>query len=141
MLIRHARYLSGGQKQRVALARALAVEPQLLLLDEPFNQIDGYRKNAFRRNLFNYLKARGISCIVATHDCVDALSFADQVLVIKDGAVISQSTPMDLYQDPPSRYVASLFGEVNEISVKVLYPSYNNEISVLIYPHELKCEC
>lgn len=134
----HARYLSGGQKQRVALARAIALEPQLLLLDEPFNQIDGFRKNAFRRNLFNYLKQRKISCIVATHDTVDALSFADKVLVMQSGKILAQATPMEMYQNPPNKYVASLFGEVNEIAVRVLFPNYEYDTNVLIYPHELK---
>ncbi len=67
--------LSGGQKQRVAIARALAKETELLLLDEPFGQIDNFKKNSLRRNLFSYLKEKNIACIVATHDKNDALSF------------------------------------------------------------------
>ncbi len=132
-----ARFLSGGQKQRVALARAIAVEPKLLLLDEPFNQIDGFRKNAFRRNLFYYLKTRKITCIVATHDSVDALSFADQVLVMKKGEIVAQDSPINLYNNPTSYYVASLFGEVNAIAVTELIPNADFEGDVLIYPHEL----
>jgi ABC-type nitrate/sulfonate/bicarbonate transport system ATPase subunit len=76
-------YLSGGQQQRVALAKVLALEPEVLLLDEPFSHIDNFRKNALRRNLFAYLKNKGITVIVATHDSTDALSFADETIVLK----------------------------------------------------------
>ena len=82
--------LSGGQQQRVAIARALAKEPELLLLDEPFGQIDNFKKRSLRRMLFSYLKEKNIACIVATHDAEDALAFADQMMVIKKGKVIAR---------------------------------------------------
>lgn len=133
------RFLSGGQQQRVALARVLANEPKLLLLDEPFSQIDGFRKNAFRRNLFSYLKKKNISCVVATHDSIDALSYADKVIVIKDGQLLTEQNPNELYNNPPTRYIASLFGEVNEIPLRLLLPEEKNK-GVLIYPHEIKVD-
>jgi len=80
-----AKFLSGGQQQRVALVRVLALEPEVILLDEPFSQIDAFRKNALRRNLFRYLKQKGITCIIATHDSTDALSFADEAIVMRNG--------------------------------------------------------
>ena len=86
-----AKYLSGGQMQRVALARVLAVEPKGLLLDEPFSHIDNFRKNALRRNLFAYLKRKEITVIVATHDSADALSFADETIVMKKGNLIEKA--------------------------------------------------
>ena len=79
--------LSGGQKQRVALAKALANEPKLILLDEPFSSIDTFRKNKLRRNLFSYLKEQGISCITATHDSDEALSFSDTLLIDRKSVV------------------------------------------------------
>ena len=118
--------LSGGQQQRVAIARALAKEPELLLLDEPFSQIDNFKKNTLRRKLFQYLKDKNIACIVATHDGSDALSFSNQLIVIKDHSILAQGKPNELYQFPPNKYVAALFDDVNEIEidgdVKLLYP-------------------
>lgn len=127
-----AKYLSGGQQQRVALARVLALEPQILLLDEPFSQIDSFRKNALRRNVFQYLKEKKITCIIATHDSTDALSFSDETIVMKDGKIIAKDAPQHLYNHPKNRYVASLFGEVNEIEL--------DGNTHLVYPHQLQLD-
>jgi ABC-type sulfate/molybdate transport systems ATPase subunit len=125
-----AKNLSGGQMQRVAIARVLALEPEVLLLDEPFSHIDNFRKNSLRRKLFSYLKEKQITCLVATHDSTDVLSFADEVLVMKNGEIIESGTPKTLYENPISKYIASLFGDINELKIdgKVNY----------IYPHQLK---
>jgi ABC-type sulfate/molybdate transport systems ATPase subunit len=88
-----AKNLSGGQMQRVALARVLALEPEVLLLDEPFSHIDNFRKNSLRRKLFSYLKEKEITTIFATHDSADVLSFADELLVLKDGRLIEEGKP------------------------------------------------
>ena len=132
--------LSGGQQQRVAIARALAKEPDLLLLDEPFGQIDNFKKRSLRRMLFSYLKEKNISCLVATHDAEDALSFADKMIAIRDGKVIAASTPKELYDNPGNKYVAYLFDEVSEFILdgtkKLLYPQ---QIKI-IESSELKAE-
>jgi ABC-type proline/glycine betaine transport system ATPase subunit len=122
--------LSGGQQQRVAIARALAKEPELILLDEPFGQIDNFKKNSLRRKLFSYLKEKNISCIVATHDGDDALSFADQMMVIKNKKVIAFDSPKNLYKSPPEHYVAALFDDVNEL--------YIDGEKKLMYPHQIQ---
>ena len=122
--------LSGGQQQRVAIARALAKEPELILLDEPFGQIDNFKKNSLRRKLFSYLKEKNISCIVATHDGDDALSFADQMMVIKNKKVIALDSPRNLYKNPSEHYVAALFDDVNEL--------YIAGKKRLIYPHQIQ---
>ena len=122
--------LSGGQQQRVAIARALAKEPELILLDEPFGQIDNFKKNSLRRKLFSYLKEKNISCIVATHDGDDALSFADQMMVIKNKKVIAFDSPRNLYKSPPEHYVAALFDDVNEL--------YIDGERRLMYPHQIQ---
>ncbi|WP_412476594.1 ABC transporter ATP-binding protein [Flavobacterium sp. TBRC 19031] len=124
-----AKYLSGGQMQRVALARVLALEPEVLLLDEPFSHIDNFRKNSLRRKLFAYLKEKQITSIVATHDSSDVLSFADEVLVMQNGQIIASDSPENLYRNPNSKYIASLFGDVNEIEI--------NGNKRYVYPHQL----
>jgi ABC-type sulfate/molybdate transport systems ATPase subunit len=125
-----AKYLSGGQMQRVALARVLALEPEVLLLDEPFSHIDNFRKNSLRRKLFAYLKEKQITTIVATHDSSDVLSFADDVLVMQNGQIIASDSPENLYRNPTSKYIASLFGDVNEIEI--------NGNKRYVYPHQLQ---
>jgi ABC-type sulfate/molybdate transport systems ATPase subunit len=125
-----AKNLSGGQMQRVAIARVLALEPEVLLLDEPFSHIDNFRKNSLRRRLFAYLKEKGITCIVATHDSTDVLSFADEVLVMQQGVIMEQGTPKEVFNNPKNSYVASLFGDVNEILI-------NGKVQ-FVYPHQLE---
>ncbi|WP_428743682.1 ABC transporter ATP-binding protein [Tenacibaculum sp.] len=122
--------LSGGQQQRVAIARALAKEPELLLLDEPFSQIDNFKKNSLRRRLFAYLKKKNIACIIATHDGNDALSFADKMMVIRNHQVLAYDSPSNLYKNPKEKYTASLFDDVNEILI-------NNQL-LLLYPNQLE---
>lgn len=126
------KYLSGGQMQRVAIARVLALEPEILLFDEPFSHIDNSRKNNLRRSVFNYAKDNNITCIVATHDINDALSFSDKIIVLKKGELIIEKSPELIYNSPSSYYIASLFGEVNEIKI--------NSVSHYVYPHELKVD-
>jgi ABC-type Fe3+/spermidine/putrescine transport system ATPase subunit len=133
-----AKYLSGGQQQRVALARVLALEPEVLLLDEPFSQIDNFRKNALRRNLFAYLKAKDVTCIIATHDSTDALSFSDETVVMKDGTILAKAESAHLYKNPINKYTASLFGEVNELKASQLIENYLEDETLLLYPHQLK---
>lgn len=125
-----AKYLSGGQMQRVALAKVLAKEPELLLLDEPFSHIDNFRKNSLRRNIFNYLKEKNITCIIATHDVNDSLSFTDEILVMKDGKLIVKGDTFEVYNEKPNKYVASLFDDVSEIELK--------GEKKLFYPHEFE---
>ena len=134
-----AKFLSGGQQQRVALARVLALEPEILLLDEPFSQIDSFRKNSLRRNLFRYLKDKGVTCIIATHDSTDALSFSDETIVVQNGKVVAIGDSKTLYENPTTKYIASLFGEVNELRLtQVIDVEPEEDQLLLLYPHQLK---
>lgn len=132
-----AKYLSGGQQQRVALARVLALEPKVLLLDEPFSQIDVFRRNNLRRNLFKYLREKQITCIFATHDSTDILAFADEAIVMKDGRLRHKGRPKAIYENPEDFYTASLFGEVNEIPAHLVSGQKGKGKTVLCYPHQL----
>ncbi len=130
--------LSGGQKQRVALAKALAKRPELLLLDEPFGNIDNFRRSALRRNLFAYLKRNKITSITATHDKTDILSFAEETIVIHMGEIIAKEDTLKIYQNPENYYVASLFGEVNELPITAFLSDSDIDHTILVYPHELQ---
>tara|TARA_B100001079_G_scaffold220216_1_gene195953 strand:+ start:1880 stop:2851 length:972 start_codon:yes stop_codon:yes gene_type:complete len=138
MANKKTKLLSGGQQQRVALARALAKEPEMVLLDEPFSHIDHFRKNNLRRKVFKYLKDQNITCIIATHDITDALAFADTTMVLKDHNIYAKATPEDLYNNPPNKYVASLFGDVNEVMLKDIVQNETSTKKIILYPEELK---
>ncbi|APY10923.1 ABC transporter ATP-binding protein [Seonamhaeicola sp. S2-3] len=121
--------LSGGQKQRVALARAIAKQPEIILLDEPFSHIDNFKKQSLRRSLFKYLKEKNITCIVATHDKDDAISFSDKMIVINNKKIIASGTPEQLYNNPKTPLIASFFGEFNVIEPYGII--YANQIKVV----------
>ncbi len=131
-------YLSGGQMQRVALARILALESEVILLDEPFSHIDNFRKNSLRRKVFTYLKENGITCIIATHDSKDILAYSDETLVLRNGKVIANAATKALYENPKDFYVATLFDDVSALPRYVLNVNSNDETLVLVYPHQLK---
>lgn len=126
--------LSGGQKQRVAIAQALANKPKLLLLDEPFSHIDQFKKNQLRRNLFAFLKKENITCLFATHDATDMLSFSDKTLVLQSGKLLDFRSPENLYQNPKSYKIAALFGEVNKLEGRFFF---NESGQYLVYPNEV----
>lgn len=108
---RYPHELSGGQQQRVALARALAPEPQLLLLDEPFSNLDGELRRRLSLEVRDILKARGTSAILVTHDQEEAFAVSDHVGVFKEGRLEQWDTPYNLYHEPATPFVASFIGQ------------------------------
>lgn len=110
---RYPHELSGGQQQRVALARALAPNPKILLLDEPFSNLDELLKGRVRRELRSILKAANVSSILVTHDTKDALATADRLAVMQQGRILQLATPQRVYHNPKNTYVADFFGPCN----------------------------
>lgn len=110
---RYPHQLSGGQQQRVALARALAVQPRLVLLDEPFAGLDAALRAAVRDDVRRVLREAGTTAVLVTHDQDEALSVADRVAVIRDGRIAQVGTPGDVYRRPTDPEVARFVGEAN----------------------------
>jgi len=112
--------LSGGQKQRVALARALAVEPQILLLDEPFGALDAQVRKELRRWLRQLHEELKFTSVFVTHDQEEAMEVADRVVVMSQGNIEQVGTPDDVWRDPATRFVLEFLGEVNRFDGAVL---------------------
>jgi iron(III) transport system ATP-binding protein len=110
---RYPHQLSGGQQQRVALARALAPSPALVLMDEPFSSLDAGLRASVRADVRGILKGLATTAILVTHDQDEALSMADQVVVLREGVVVQQGTPQQLYDNPADRSLAAFIGEAN----------------------------
>ena len=105
--------LSGGEQQRVALARALVRKPQALLLDEPFSSLDATLRARVREEVHSLLREHGVTTVLVTHDQEEALSLADSVAVLRDGAIVQQGTPAELYERPADERLARFLGAVN----------------------------
>ncbi|HNT33684.1 MAG TPA: sulfate ABC transporter ATP-binding protein [bacterium] len=105
--------LSGGQRQRVALSRALAVEPKVLLLDEPFGALDAQVRKSLRRWLRRLHDEIHVTSVFVTHDQEEALEVADRVVIMKDGTVVQSGTPVEVYEQPATAFVYKFLGNVN----------------------------
>ena len=112
-------HLSGGEQQRVALARAMIARPKLLLLDEPFSNLDPGLRQTTREEVRSLLKAAGISAVLVTHAQEEALSFAERLGVMKDGVLEQIGTPEAVYRYPQTAYVADFLGQTNFITAYV----------------------
>jgi ABC-type sugar transport system ATPase subunit len=112
--------ISGGEKQRIALCRLLIGSPKLLLLDEPFSHLDLAHKNVLKTVIHNICTKLKITCILVSHDPHDTLSWADKIIVLKDGKVVQQGLPDKIYNEPATEYVAGLFGEYSLVPETVL---------------------
>jgi ABC-type Fe3+/spermidine/putrescine transport system ATPase subunit len=113
LLARRTDQLSGGEQQRVALARLLLGGPRLLLLDEPFSNLDRMHKQVLQRIIEELGTRLGITCWLVSHDAADVLSWADEVLVLQRGRLVQRGTPEQVYHQPVDVYTAGLFGDYN----------------------------
>jgi len=144
--------LSGGQKQRVALARALAVEPQILLLDEPFGALDAQVRKELRRWLRQLHEELKFTSVFVTHDQEEAMEVADRIVVMSQGHIEQVGEPTDIWQAPASRFVLEFMGEVNQFGGEIrgnqlwvgeqpwplaFTPSHQGPVSVFLRPWEI----
>jgi iron(III) transport system ATP-binding protein len=151
---RPAPFLSGGQQQRVALARALAVEPKVLLMDEPLSNLDARLREEVRDEIKNLSRTFGIAVLYVTHDQVEALALADRVAVMSKGKVLQCAPPRELYEWPSSREVCEFLGSTNlldgvvanggqiettlgKMTCRIPDPTLKN-VSIAIRPEELE---
>ncbi len=114
--------LSGGQQQRVALARAVAVEPEVLLLDEPLSNLDARLRDAMRMEIRRIAKERRLTTVYVTHDRKEVLATADRAAVLNNGAVMQCGTPRELYGEPADAFVADFLGDADFIGGEVVAP-------------------
>jgi iron(III) transport system ATP-binding protein len=117
---RAAPHLSGGQQQRLALARAFVMEPKVLLLDEPLSNIDAKLREEMRIELRRLVKSMDMTTIFVTHEQIEALTLSDVIAVMKDGKIVQQGTPLQIYQNPVNAFVADFIGRSNLIPGAVM---------------------
>jgi iron(III) transport system ATP-binding protein len=138
---RPARLLSGGQQQRVALARALAVNPALLLMDEPLSNLDARLREEVRANIKKLATQLGITVLYVTHDQVEAMVLADRIAVMAQGKILQIGNPFELYRSPASALVAEFFGSINWIRGKMLDQNHaETECGILCVADSRRCD-
>ncbi|MHA4807511.1 ABC transporter ATP-binding protein [Flavitalea flava] len=121
LLKRKTTQLSGGERQRIALARLLVGAPRLLLLDEPYSNLDMISKKLLKGVIDDLGQQLGITCMLTSHDPLDLLSWADKILVLKEGQIIQRGTPEEIYHRPADEYTAGLFGSYNKVSTDLAW--------------------
>ncbi|MCB2376402.1 ABC transporter ATP-binding protein [Hymenobacter sp. BT635] len=111
--------LSGGERQRIALARLLLSSPRLLLLDEPYSNLDRVHRQVLKSVIHDISEQLGITCLLISHDPADTLSWAEEIIVLRQGQVVQCGTPAQVYRQPVDEYTAGLFGDYNLVSGKL----------------------
>ncbi len=117
LMKRRSTQLSGGEKQRISLAALLSAAPELLLLDEPYSNLDPIHKNILKAVIDDVSQRLNINCILTSHDPFDTLPWADTIIVLRAGTVIQQATPHHIYHHPANEYVAGMFGKYVNASI------------------------
>ena len=118
LLQRRTDKLSGGEKQRIALCMLLVRQPEMLVLDEPFSNLDPIHTGIIKEVIDDVMEQLSVTCMLASHEPHDTLSWADEILVIQNGKIVQQAAPQIIYHQPVNEYVAGLFGKYNLLSAK-----------------------
>ena len=129
--------ISGGEQQRIAVARALAPRPRLILMDEPFSNLDYQLRLQLRREIRGILKHEGVATILVTHDQVEAITFSERVLLMHKGKLVQAGTPEEIYQQPQTLWASSFVGEANHLSVEWEKTSLKSPFGFLDVPAEI----
>jgi len=129
--------ISGGEQQRIAVARALAPRPRLILMDEPFSNLDYQLRLQLRREIRGILKHEGVATILVTHDQVEAITFSERVLLMQKGKLVQAGTPKEIYQKPQTLWASSFVGEANHLSVEWEKTSLKSPFGFLDVPAEI----
>ena len=137
--IKYPAQLSGGQQQRIALARALATKPGLLLLDEPLSALDALERVRLRQEIRSLQAKLGVTTIMVTHDQEEALSVADRIVVMNHGVIEQVGTPMQIYRDPATPFVADFVGKINVLPGR-LHPGRGVQIGASRFVCELDAD-
>lgn len=131
--------LSGGEKQRIALCMLLVKHPKLLVLDEPFSNLDPINKNTLKSVLEDITIRLKITCLLASHDPNDTLSWADEIIVIKEGKIVQHDKPSVIYNQPVNNYVAGMFGKYNLLSpAQASRFGINSNQDVILRPEDFR---
>ena len=144
LLKRRTDQVSGGEKQRISIARLLISSPKLLLLDEPYSNLDMIHKNILKTVIREIGERLNITCMLVSHEPMEILSWAHKIIVLKEGVIIQEGSPEKIYRQPVNEYVAALFGGYNLISneqTKKLFASDNFEVDgkdLFIRPENFK---
>ena len=151
---RYPHELSGGQQQRVALARALAPSPELVLLDEPWSNVDPFLRESLRAEVAEIIRPLGVTVLLVTHDREEAFTLADRIALMRDGSVVQEGTAEELYFAPATRWAAEFVGAANVLSGRIVagrvetaigtFPangaSLRSDAQVLVRPELLELE-
>ncbi|MBL4675058.1 MAG: ABC transporter ATP-binding protein [Mucilaginibacter sp.] len=128
--------LSGGEKQRVAIARAIITRPQVLLLDEPFNQVDTSFREGLQHDIRQIVRETGLTVVMVSHDPAEVLSMADELIVIKQGEIVETGHPKELYNNPQNLYTAELLTNCNVLNADEAKACgiKADKVTIVVYP-------
>lgn len=130
LLHRRTSQLSGGEKQRIVTARLLTTRPRLLLLDEPYSNLDMQHKQIMKSVVQDIGNRLDITCVLISHDPLDSLSWADEIIVLKEGRLVQKATPEIIYQQPADAYTAGLFGKYTLLDAALVYALFGDQVPV-----------